>query len=64
MPKGMACVNRNYFNKRVCCKTPVIPFDKLRVNGIIIGFISLFPFVVSLSNHELYFCNRLKKGRE
>ena len=34
------------------------PFDKLRANGSHIE-ISVFPFVVSLSNHKRGFCKKL-----
>ena len=44
---------------RASCKSPKLPFDKLRVNGGLFEIIDLFPFVVSLSNHKKDFCKRL-----
>ena len=49
-----------HHNNRASCKSPKLPFDKLRVNGGRVKIIDFSPFdgahdrpfVVSLSNHK------------
>ena len=41
-----------------CPANPHLPFDKLRVNGMGIEDIDVFPFVLSLSKHEQGFAGQ------
>ncbi|MGB4782909.1 MAG: hypothetical protein WBH61_12880, partial [Candidatus Methylomirabilis sp.] len=54
----------NIQRPRACPANPHIPFDKLRVNGIDIENIDLFPFVLSLSKHERGLPDRLPTPAE
>ena len=42
----------NYIIDRASCKSPKLPFDKLRVNGGRVKIIDFSPFVLNLSKHK------------